>query len=88
VVEGATSLGSTTVAADGSWTFNVGKVTDVDHTFTLSEAADLAGNVSTSPEPVFQMRMPGSPGQHRAGEAEVIMLVQTRGAFHRKAPNV
>jgi hypothetical protein len=48
VVEGATSLGSRTVAADGSWTFNVGKVSDVDHTFTLSEAADLAGNVSTS----------------------------------------
>ena len=45
--EGATSLGSTTVTADGSWTFNVGKVSDADHTFTLSET-DMAGNVSTS----------------------------------------
>ena len=47
LAEGATQLGSTTVASDGSWTFNIGKVSDVDHSYTVSET-NSGGNVTSS----------------------------------------
>ena len=47
ISEGSTQLGTTTAASDGSWTFNLGKVSDADHFYTLTET-DLAGNVTTA----------------------------------------
>ena len=64
LAEGATQLGSTTVASDGSWTFNIGKVSDVDHSYTVSET-DSGGTLrlalrSMAGLPVRHCRVPAA----------------------------
>jgi YVTN family beta-propeller protein len=47
VYDGTTSLGTTTTASDGTWSFTTGKVSNVVHTYTAT-ATDFAGNVGHS----------------------------------------
>ena len=47
VHDGTTSLGTTTTASDGTWSFTTGKVSNVVHTYTAT-ATDFAGNVGHS----------------------------------------
>jgi Ca2+-binding RTX toxin-like protein len=47
VSENSTVLATTTVGSTGTWSFQLGNVTNVDHIYSIVEA-DTAGNMSTS----------------------------------------